>query len=132
MDQTAKEKLLAELRQQVCKDKLEGIAVKVLEQFALSGEAFDPFGTISDEVGNVYMYAFNKKALLSEFCGGIFSYLIINRIEREDLALRLYVAHKRKRCGKFLQEELELCFERIINSLHAGENEDFGQNAHDR
>lgn len=131
MDQTAKEKLLAGLRQQQCKEPIERVAVQVLKQLAESEVEFDLVGTVRDEVGNMFMYVLNKKALLSEFCGGVFSYLIINRIEREDFALGLYMAHERKRAGKFLQEELEMGFERIINSLHVGEHEGFGQNAHD-
>lgn len=131
VESPAKERALAELRQQIGKDKVEEIALKVLERLVESETAFDPVGTIGDEVGGMYMYAVNKRALLSEFCGGIFSYVVVNRIEGVDPALGLYMTHLRERIGVFLEEELELCFERIVDSLHAGEDKRFGKDAHD-
>ena len=121
-----KERALALLRERQCESQWEKDARLVLTRLVESELALDLVGTVTDEVGQLIMYIVNKKALLSEFCGGVFSYLVITRVERVDRALGLYMAHQKERAGAFLKEELELGYEHIINSLLVGENQSIG------
>ena len=126
-----KEKALALLREQRCECNWEKDAKLVLTKLVESDLSIDLFGTVTDEVGQLIMYVVNKQALLSEFCGGVFSYLVVNRISGVDRPLALYMAHQKERIGVFLQEELEMGYERIINSLLMSENQSFGEDAKD-
>ena len=126
-----KEKALALLREQQCESKWEKDARLVLTKLVETDLTIDLVGTITDEAGQLIMYIINKQALLSEFCGGVFSYLVVNRIERVDRALGLYMAHQKERIGAFLQEELELGYEHIIHSLLASEDQSLSENAKD-
>lgn len=126
-----REKALALLREQQCEYEWEKDVRLVLQKLLESELTIDLVGTIIDEAGHLIMYAINKQALLSEFCGGVLSYVAVHRIAGVDCALALYMAHQQERIGRFLQEELEFAYERIVNSLLAGKGERFGENAQD-
>ena len=126
---TLKEKALALLREQQCECRWEKDAQIVLTKLVESDLSIDLVGTVTDESGQLIMYIINKQALLSEFCGGVFSYLVINRISGVDRSLALYMAHQKERIGRFLQEELELGYEHIINSLLMSEDQSFREDA---
>ena len=124
-----KEKALALLRERQCEDKWEQDDRLVLTKLIESDLTIDLVGTITDEFGHLIMYVINKQALLSEFCGGVFSYIVTNRISGVDRSLALYMAHQKERIGRFLQEELELAYEHIINSLLMSEDQSFREDA---
>ena len=128
---SGKERALALLREQRCESNWEKDMQLVLTKLVESDLTIDLVGTISDEVGQLIMYIINKQALLSEFCGGVFSYIVVNRISGVDQALALYMAHKLERAGTFLEEELELGYERIIHSLLVSEDQSFRENTKD-
>ena len=126
-----KEKALALLREQRCESRWEKDYQLVLTKLVESDLTMDLVGTIRDEAGQMIMYIINKQALLSEFCGGVFSYLVANRICGVDRALALYMMHKKERIGGFLKEELELAYEHIINSLLVGMDQSFREDTKD-
>ena len=126
-----KEKVLAALREQQCECRWEKDMQLVLTKLVESDLTIDLVGTISDEAGQMIMYIINKHALLSEFCGGVFSYLVVNRICGVDRALALYMTHEKERIGGFLKEELELAYEHIINSLLMSEDQSFREDTKD-
>lgn len=126
-----REKALALLREQQCEYEWEKDARLVLQKLLESGLTIDLAGTIIDEAGHLIMYVINKQALLSEFCGGVLSYVAAHRIAGVDCALALYMAHQQERVGRFLQEELELAYKHIVDSLLTGEGERFGEDAQD-
>lgn len=126
-----KEKALTLLREQQCECRWERDVQLVLSKLLESDLTIDLVGTITDEFGHQIMYIVNKQALLSEFCGGVFSYIVTNRISGVDRPLALYMAHQKERIGRFLQEELELAYEHIINSLLMSKDESFCEDTKD-
>lgn len=126
-----KEKALTLLREQQAESNWEKDAKFVLTKLVESDLTIDLVGTVTDEFGQLIMYVINKQALLSEFCGGVFSYIVVNRISGVDRALALYMAHQKERIGRFLQEELELAYEHIVNSLLMSEDQSFREDTKD-
>ena len=126
-----KEKALTLLREQRAESNWEKDAKFVLTKLVESDLTIDLVGTVTDEFGQLIMYVINKQALLSEFCGGVFSYIVVNRISGVDRALALYMAHQKERIGRFLQEELELAYEHIVNSLLMSEDQSFREDTKD-
>lgn len=126
-----KEKVLTLLREQQCEYGWEQDIRLVLTKLVESDLSIDLVGTVTDEAGQLIMYIINKQTLLSEFCGGVFSYIVTNRISGVDRPLALYMAHQKERIGRFLQEELELVYEHIINSLLMSEDQSFCESTKD-
>ena len=131
MHDDLKQKVLALLREQQSKNRNESAALRVLEMLVESELTIDLVGTITDEVGELFFYILRKEALLTEFSGGIFSFLTVHRIRRVDPAFALYMAHKKERVCAFLQEELELAYKRILHALLMRENEGVGEDVED-
>lgn len=115
-----KEKILADLMAQKCKNRNEKMSKRILTKLIESDFGIDLAGTEADEAGGLFGYVIHKPTMLEEFGGGLFVGILVFPLEVSDSVTLTYMREQFECVEIFNDDEKELCLNNVEQALIAG------------